>query len=229
MTRPRIGLSLSQLTDPALGRPYEGTARQYARAVWAAGGNPLLLPLIPEAAREVVATLDGLLLTGGVDMAPRYYGEEPEPQLGDVDDLRDAAEEALYRAARERGLPVLGICRGLQVINVLEGGSLHQHLEGHSQGRPYDALTHGVAFEAGGEGGGVLARHHPSELRVNSHHHQAVKAVAPSLKVAARSEDGLVEALEGDGVLAVQWHPELTFEGAPETNGAFAAFLDLLR
>ncbi len=225
MKRPRIGLSISQLTDPALGRPYEGTARHYARAVWQAGGTPLLLPLIPEAAGEVAAGLDGLLLTGGVDMAPRHYGEEPQEHLGAVDELRDAAEEALYRASRRRGLPVLGICRGLQVINVLEGGSLHQHLGGHSQGRPYDALTHAVTFE----GGSSLARHHPAELRVNSHHHQAVKAVAPSLNVAARSEDGLIEALEGDGVLAVQWHPELTFESAPETNGAFSAFLDLFR
>lgn len=225
MKRPRIGLSISQLTDPALGRPYEGTARYYARAIWQAGGTPLLLPLIPEAAGEVAATLDGLLLTGGVDMAPRYYGEEPEEQLGAVDDLRDEAEEALYRAVRARGLPVLGICRGLQVINVLEGGSLRQHLDGHNQGQPYDALTHAVTFE----GNGLLAGHHPGELRVNSHHHQAVKAVAPGLKVAARSQDGLVEALEGDGVLAVQWHPELTFESAPETKGAFSAFLELFR
>lgn len=208
-------------------RPYQGTAQHYAQALWAAGATPTLLPLLPEAAEALIEGLDGLLLSGGVDLAPRYYGEEPDPQLGEVDDLRDETEVALYRAARARGLPVLGICRGLQVINVLEGGTLWQHLDGHSQGedgQPYTATTHPVRFE----GGGLLARHHPGETQVNSHHHQAVKRVAPTLRVAARTPDGLVEALEGDGVVCVQWHPEATFECAPETNGTFRAYMELL-
>lgn len=221
-------MSISTLTDPALSRPYQGTAVAYAQSLWEAGATPVLLPLIPEAAEEVLRGLDGLLLSGGVDIAPRFYGEEPHPRLGVVDDLRDATEIALYRVARERGLPVLGICRGVQVINVLEGGSLHQHLDGHSQserGLRFDDLDHAVTFE----GDGRLARHHPASLRVNSHHHQAVKAVAPTLRVVARSEDGLVEALEGDGVLGVQWHPELTYRGAPETNGTFTAYMEFFR
>lgn len=221
-------MSISQLTDPHLGRPFQGTALAYTQAVWDAGGAPFLLPLLPDAAREYVTNLDGLLLTGGVDMAPRYYGQEPDEHLGVVDDLRDEVEVALYRAARERKLPVLGICRGFQVVNVLEGGSLVQHVEGHQQsqrGLKYDDLAHAVTFEADG----LLARHHPRTIRVNSHHHQIVKDVAPTLRVAARSEDGVVEALEGDGVVCVQWHPELTYRGAPDTSGAFRAFMELFK
>ncbi|AFZ67266.1 gamma-glutamyl-gamma-aminobutyrate hydrolase family protein [Deinococcus peraridilitoris] len=228
MTRPRIGISIGQLlTLPGVTRPYEGTAQHYAQALWAAGAAPSLLPLIPEAAGELMERLDGLLLSGGVDLHPRFYGEEPHEQLGEVDELRDATEVELYRAARERGLPVLGICRGLQVINVFEGGSLHQHLDGHSQsarGHHYTDTTHDVHFEDG-----LLARHHPQLTRVNSHHHQAVKAVAPTLRVAARTDDGLVEALEGDGVVCVQWHPEATFHSAPDTNGTFKAYMELFR
>ncbi|WP_245901219.1 gamma-glutamyl-gamma-aminobutyrate hydrolase family protein [Deinococcus yavapaiensis] len=223
MTRPRIGMSIAHLSDPILGRSYQGTAIAYAQSLWRAGGLPSLLPLLPEAAHDLVAQLDGLLLTGGVDVAPDRYGQAPHPQLGDVDTLRDEVEAALYLAARARGLPVLGICRGLQLVNVLEGGTLHQHLDGHTQGRPYDALTHDVVFE----GDGILARHHPTHLLVNSHHHQAVDTVAPSLKVVARSRDGWVEALEGEGLVCVQWHPELTYENAPETRGAFSAFMEL--
>lgn len=216
-------MSVATLPDPAMSRLYQGTAQAYARSLWAAGATPLLLPLIAEAADELVAGLDGLLLTGGVDVNPARYGEAPDPLLGEVDDARDEVEAALYRAARERGLPVLGICRGLQIVNVLEGGTLAQHIDGHTQGEPYAALTHAVGFE----GVGRLAAAHPRVLRVNSHHHQVVKDVAPGLQVAARSEDGFVEALEGDGVLAVQWHPELTFDAAPDTRGVFSAFVAL--
>lgn len=229
VTRPRIGISIGQLLSlPGVTRPYEGTAQHYARALWAAGATPTLLPLIPEAAQDLMANLDGLLLSGGVDLHPRFYGEDPDPNLGEVDGLRDEAEVALYGAARAKGLPILGICRGLQVINVLEGGTLWQHLDGHSQGAAghrYTDTTHAVHFE----GSGPLARAHPEVTRVNSHHHQAVKAVAPSLRVAARTEDGLVEALEGDGIVCVQWHPEATFQSAPDTAGTFKAYMELFR
>ena len=229
VTRPRIGVSIGQLNNiPGVTRPYQGTAQHYTRALWSAGGAPFLLPLIPEAAETFVEALDGLVLSGGVDMAPRYYGEEPHPQLGEVDELRDEVEVALYRAARRKGVPILGICRGLQVINVLEGGTLHQHLDGHSQtqgGYAYNATTHAVHFT----GEGLLARNHPSVTLVNSHHHQAVKDLAPTLRAVASTPDGLVEALEGDGIVCVQWHPEATFENAPDTNGTFRAYMELFQ
>ncbi|WP_245588590.1 gamma-glutamyl-gamma-aminobutyrate hydrolase family protein [Deinococcus pimensis] len=230
MTRPRVGISIASLNAiPGVTRPYQGTAQHYSRALWEAGATPVLLPLIPEAAADLLRDLDGLVLSGGVDVNPALYGEAPDPQLGEVDDLRDATEAALYREARGRGLPVLGICRGAQLINVLEGGTLVQHLDGHAQtqdGHAYDDVTHDVVFDTAS---GLLARFHPEVTRVNSHHHQAVKAVAPTLRVAARTPEGLVEALEGDGVVAVQWHPEATFRGAPDTNGTFRAYLELLK
>lgn len=230
MNRPRVGLSVASLNAiPGVTRPYQGTAQHYTRALWEAGVTPVMLPLIPEAAEELLSGLDGLVLSGGVDVNPALYGETPDPRLGEVDDLRDATETRLYRVARERGLPVLGICRGVQIINVLEGGTLAQHVDGHSQtldGHAYDDVTHDVTFEAAS---GLLARLHPEVTRVNSHHHQVVQQVAPTLRVAARSADGLVEALEGDGIVAVQWHPEATFERAPDTNGTFRALVEMLK
>lgn len=227
MSRPLIGISVAQYTEypGQYDLPGHGITQTYAQALFAVGAIPVLLPLIPPAAGQLVERLDGLLLSGGEDLHPRFYGEVPHPKLGAVDSLRDEMEAVVYRAARSRGLPVLGICRGMQVINALEGGTLHQHIDGHSQGLPVDGLAHGVAFV----GHGRLASHHAGRLRVNSHHHQAVKDVAPGFTVVACSDDGHVEAMEQADVLCVQWHPEMTFTSSPETIGTFQAFISLFQ
>ncbi|OLV17740.1 gamma-glutamyl-gamma-aminobutyrate hydrolase family protein [Deinococcus marmoris] len=228
--RPLIGLTTSHISDAAP-RTHSGLSRQYAAAVEAVGGLPVLLPNLPELAADYAAQVDAVLLSGGVDVHPRHFGQQPRRGLGEVDEMRDAFETALYRAARQLGKPVLGICRGIQMINVLEGGTLHQHLPDvpgawadHAQRVHADTLGHEVTFTPGSR----LAGAHGERAPVNSSHHQAIDTVAPTLTVAAVAPDGIVEAVEGDGVIGVQWHPEVLFQVHPHALGTFTAFMRLL-
>lgn len=187
--------------------------RSYIDAVAAAGGLPFVLPVLdPAQAAAVVSNLDGLLLTGGGDVDPAWYGAAPSPHLGIVDRAHDAWELALLRAAMEAGKPVLGICRGLQLMNVALGGTLVQHLPeitdlGHCAKEGSGAHVHDVRVAPGSSlrrvaGGADL-------LGVNSLHHQAISQLADGLVAVAWAEDGIVEAAEGPRLLGVQWHPEL--------------------
>jgi putative glutamine amidotransferase len=163
-------------------------------------------PATNEAA-DRLKDLDGLLLPGGPDVDPDFYGEEHHPALGSIDPELDRFEIDLVRRAVAASLPVLGICRGQQVINVALGGTLHQHLPEHDKhDLPRSHLAHEIQVEAGSE----LERAAEGDpVMVNSLHHQAIKDLAAGLRVTARSPDGVVEALEaGDRVVAVQCHPE---------------------
>jgi putative glutamine amidotransferase len=192
--------------------------RGYVDAVWAAGAMPVVLAPPPAGADlgrfvEYVASCDALLLTGGGDIDPGAYGEAATVPLMSVDAGRDAAELAATRAALDAGLPILGICRGIQLLAVAGGGALHQDLAtagftGHhwEEERQHEAV-HVVEVSAGTIAASVV----PEDRRVNSIHHQGVKAVGADLAITARSEDGVVEAIEGDRVLGVQWHPERLF------------------
>ena len=213
---PRIGITVSQSKDPSLKRYFNGTDLQYSKAVLAAGGLPVMLPNLPGTAAAQLEGLDAVLFSGGVDVDPEHFGADHEAGLGEVDAERDAFELALYHLARERRVPVLGICRGFQLVNVAEGGTLHQHLPGvgglwadHRQTALPPTLGHRVRVAlSSGLGRGVGS----DTMRVNSYHHQGVRDLAPSLTATAWAPDGLVEALEGPGVVAVQWHPEMIFE-----------------
>lgn len=228
--RPRLGLSTSQLTQ-GLSHDVNGVPRRYAEALRLAGGLPMLLPNLPELAADYASQLDAVVLTGGVDAHPRHCGQAPRRGLGEVDEVRDAFELALYRAARALGKPVLGICRGMQMINVLEGGTLHQHLPDvpgvwadHAQAARPPVLGHEVSLRPGS----LLERAHGGVALVNSYHHQGVDAVAPGLTVTATAPDGVIEGIEGDGLLGVQWHPEMLLSRYPEALAPFRAFLELL-
>jgi putative glutamine amidotransferase len=212
---PRIGVS-------GVVRSWQDASRTgvnagYVRAVAGAGGVPLILSQLmgPAHAGSALDACDGLLLTGGEDVDPTFYGEPPSPRLGAVDQERDRFELALFAAARERELPVLGICRGIQLINVAMGGTLYQDLAterpgevDHNPGSARTARTHQVRVAAGSRAAKVLG---VERLVPNSFHHQAVKTLAPGLIATAWSDDGVVEAVEnaaGSWLLAVQWHPE---------------------
>jgi putative glutamine amidotransferase len=212
--RPRIGVT----TSPRREADYYLT---YGRAVEAAGAEAVYLP----PGTPSIADLDGLLLPGGWDVDPALYGEKPDAQLGDVDPELDETEIRLFKEARAKEIPVLGICRGQQVINVAMGGSLIQHLEGHEVrafGRKHIAHTATVdpTSELGqaAEGG---------EIQVNSLHHQAVRLVAPGLRQTATGDDGTVEGLEtADGlVVAVQCHPEELTADLPWASKLFVRFV----
>jgi putative glutamine amidotransferase len=184
----------------------------YGRSVALAGGLPIELSRDADV-QEMVGHLEGLVLSGGADIEPWRYGAQPDEKLAETEPERDEWELALYAAARERGIPVLAICRGFQLVNVAHGGTLHQHVEivdgaGHPQwdvdGRK---TTHAVSCLATS-----LTAHVVGEsLDVNSLHHQTVATVGEGLIVGAHADDGVVESFysEDKSVLGVQWHPEL--------------------
>ena len=187
----------------------------YARSVTAAGGLPVLLP--PVAGVEAaLGRLDGLILSGGGDLDPARYGADRHPETGSVRPGRDAAELALFTAAADRGLPVLGICRGLQVINAARGGTLHQHLpdvtghHGHAPA-PGQYGSHPVRVAPGSALAAALGRTRLES--VPSAHHQAIDRLGRGLTAVAWAPDGMIEAVDIDipgspFALAVQWHPE---------------------
>jgi putative glutamine amidotransferase len=211
----------------------------YRQAVLHAGGELRIVDqtMTVEAA---LAGVDGLMMTGGDDVAPTRYGEQPHPAVVQVDAARDEFEANLVTAARERNLPILAICRGVQVLNVACGGTLVQDIPTQITG----ALAHqlsvpphrpfSLAHEVWLEKDSLLSRLMHERLNdadtceVNSRHHQAVKAVAASLRVSATAPDGVIEALEDPAArfcLGVQWHPE-NFWRTGEFRALFEGFLE---
>lgn len=185
---------------------------QYAAAVEATGGVPVLLPVgRPGSATSVVARLDGLVISGGADVDPARYDEDAHPRTSGWRPDRDAWEAALLDAADEAALPVLGVCRGMQVMAVHAGGALDQHVP--------DLVDHEEHSPGGDEFGIVAVRTVPGtrladlvgeRLSVSCHHHQSVRS-HPGFVAAAHAADGTLEALEAPGdrfCLGVQWHPE---------------------
>jgi putative glutamine amidotransferase len=192
----------------------------YVEAVQRGGGVALMLPPDPRSVEDPAPTLDaidGLVLAGGADIDPASYGQQARPEtVGSVPE-RDAFEIALVRAAIERDMPVLGICRGMQLINVALGGTLHQHLPEHL-GHHEHLRSFGSFVDSDHEvdlTGGSLAERAARELRhvTKSHHHQGIDRVGEGLVVSGVAVmDGLSEAIELPGrrfVLGVQWHPEV--------------------
>lgn len=187
--------------------------RGYVDALFAAGAVPLLLGPGPgDADPALLATVgecDAVLLTGGHDVDPSLYGEKNEGLVKGIDVDRDRFEVQVVQQAVEQGQRLLAICRGIQILNVALGGSLHQDVvtdgfEQHSvEDRPHEPV-HDLVVESGS----VVERLLDGTTKVNSLHHQAVKALGDGVVVTARAPDGLVEAIEGDGIVGVQWHPE---------------------
>lgn len=199
----------------------------YAEAILAAGGIPFLF-LGEEAPERLAERFDGLLLTGGEDIAPERYGEAPHPDCGEIDLRRDAAEWSLTAAFLAENKPIFGICRGLQFINAAMGGTLYQHLPTDC-GVCHDDTVHPVTFAPDSRLGRLLG----AETRCNSLHHQAIHRVAAGFRVTATAADGVIEAIEHESrpVWAVQFHPErmtgsprFSPEGA-EMAPIFSAFL----
>ena len=193
----------------------------YVRALADAALVPVIVPpqLAPEAAGPLLDAVAGLVLTGGEDVDPARYGAAPHPMLGDTDSGRDAMELALIAAARQRGLPILAICRGIQILNVALGGTLYQDLLSERPG-PIDHANetscHGLEVAPDSRLFRTIGMQRGS---VNSRHHQAVRDLAPGLVATAWADDGVIEAAEpamaGEPwMLAVQWHPEDEVEGA---------------
>lgn len=215
---PLIGISCSHPGD------YSSTRMTYTESVIRAGGTPVLIPITTDSLvlADIINRLDGIILIGGVDIHPSYYNEEPIEQLGEVDSIRDIYDISLIRLAAHRKLPMLGICRGEQLINVAFGGTLYQDIPTlhpdttirHNQEEPSSVPTHIVNLLPGSVIAQLTGK---TELFTNTHHHQAVKQVAPGFQITAWATDSIPEAIEsmdGRPIWGVQFHPEaLTVAG----------------
>lgn len=182
----------------------------------------------PEQAVQDALTCDGLLLPGGGDMDPKFYGQARIPACGEPNLLRDAAEPLLLRAFLAADKPVLGICRGIQVMNAVLGGDLYQDIKPfeHLPHNGHWAKVHTVTVRRGTLLSRILGQ---DTVLVNSQHHQAVDRVAPGFTLAALSEDGIVEAIEKPDAgfcLGVQWHPEWLSDADPAMQSLFDAFVN---
>ncbi len=216
--QPLIGISCSHPND------YSSARMTYTESVIRAGGTPVLIPITTDSVilADIVNRLDGIILIGGADIHPSYYNEEPIEQLGEVDSIRDIYDIALIHLAARRNLPMLGICRGEQLINVAFGGTLYQDIPAqypdttvrHNQKEPSSVPTHLVNLLPGSAIAQLTGQ---TRLFTNTHHHQAVKQVAPGFRITAWATDSIPEAIEGmDGrpIWGVQFHPEaLTVAG----------------
>jgi putative glutamine amidotransferase len=182
----------------------------YVKAVARGGGIPVIVPIHDlDAVATLLDRIDGLVVTGGCDVDPASYDARPEPQLGPTSPERDAADLAITRAAIDRDLPTLAVCRGIQVLNVALGGTLVQHVDEHMRLDAYNESVHTVKIEPSSNLATIIGS---TELPVNTLHHQVIDQLGAGLRAVARNEDGHVEAVEVQGaahVLGVQWHPEL--------------------
>jgi len=251
--RPRIGITSWHHGDDE--ERWEAVLDAYTRAVLEAGGLPVILPIAimepvlspepsrracaessrsePALAEEYLETIDGLIMTGGVDIHPSFYGQIVLERCGEIDEERDRFEVELVHAARGRDLPFLGICRGLQVLNVALGGTLYQDLS-YRQGTDSAHMSprerrgepaHPVTITQGSRLAEILG---PRDMPVTSTHHQIIRDLAPDLVVSAAAPDGVIEAVEGLGrfLLAVQWHPERMARRHPEQLALFRALVE---
>ncbi|MEN8040118.1 MAG: gamma-glutamyl-gamma-aminobutyrate hydrolase family protein [Actinomycetota bacterium] len=235
---PIIGITARPQNVPSAGNEVLGylATHTYTDSVLRGGGIPVLLPCVENALIDrVLDRVDGILLTGGGDIAPERYGAERDPAVRMVNHERDEFELALVRKAYERKMPVMAICRGNQVVNVAFGGTLIQDLPSHAGAHGHDIVGEGAYephSEALIEDDSWIATIVGSGLRgINSIHHQAVENVGEGLRVVASAPDGTVEALEHVDpdwdLLSVQWHPEyLGVRDHGDSHDLFTAFVE---
>ena len=236
--KPLIGITPSLSRDTFSHGIFERyvLSNNYPNAVATAGGIPVILPPQDTDAGAILDRLDGLLLSGGADIDPAVYGDtDVHPTTYDISQLRDTFEFALLREALDRDLPILCICRGIQILNVGLGGTLFQDvadqfsqdLHHRQQELGIEAAEPSHAVTA--TDGGLLAEvYGNSTIQTNSFHHQAVKNVAPDLRVEGQTDDGLIEAVSLSArsfVLGVQWHPEMMFRRHDEHLRPFERFV----
>lgn len=236
--RPLIGITTAASGDN--GKPYH---RSYALNAWAiadAGGLPVYIPTgLPEdALRELYERLDAVMLPGGPDVDPAYYGEVRHPETKIVDDARDTLELTLARWTYEDDRPLFGICRGHQVINVAFGGTLVQDIPSEvvtelphetPDSLPRSTIRHEVTLDPDSRLASILGR---AQVAVNSLHHQSVERPAPGVMITGYSPDGIIEALEAPDkqfVLSVQWHPEDLYGNDDSMKRLFESFVEAAR
>ncbi|MGI6091855.1 MAG: gamma-glutamyl-gamma-aminobutyrate hydrolase family protein [Veillonellaceae bacterium] len=231
MIKPVIGISANILTLDN-GAERAAVSTEYIKAVSQAGGVPVMLPVITdqESIQQQLKIIDGLILSGGYDVDPLLFGEQPAEKLGYVCPERDFHEIELVRAAALAQIPILGICRGIQLINIAFGGTIYQDLSDvpgvikHMQNAKNNIPTHTIEIAENSQLASILG---PKAI-VNSFHHQAVKNVAPGFRVTAWTADGVIEAIENsesEFFIGVQWHPEMMAATQPAMHNLLVSFI----
>lgn len=229
----KIGLTMRLEIDTK--RFYLG--RDYCEALEHFGAIPLHIGLIPkkEYIREAVSNLDGILLPGSdTDVDPLRFNEEPHPKLKTIIHEKEQTDLAILEEAEKIGLPVLGICFGMQVLNVSRGGSLVQDIDSqienpikHEQGKPLERNSHSIEIKENSRLSRLITN--SESVKVNSHHHQAIREVGRDLAASAWAKDGVIECLEDKRtdrfVFGVQWHPELSWKTDELSNNIFKEFV----
>lgn len=240
MTYPIIGIAGNQLIHPTEvfhGNQVSYTPQGFVSGVQKAGGIPFILPIGDiELVKTYIQQIDKLLLAGGQDVSPDFYGEEPHPKLEETNRNRDIFELALIAEALKQKKPVFAVCRGMQLLNIALKGTLYQDLSEYKelkikhvqQPTAPEFSTHTIVTEKNS----ILQTILGEKKRVNSYHHQAIHELSPELSAAAYSTDGLIEGVEAKNpeqrLLGVQWHPELTFHKDEKEYDLFNYFVNKL-
>ncbi|MCD2137424.1 gamma-glutamyl-gamma-aminobutyrate hydrolase family protein [Salinicoccus halitifaciens] len=229
MPQPIIGIT-TFISEKGLTLP-----TTYIDAINDSDGVPMVLAKTedPGKIKTQIDNIDALLLTGGNDIEPALFGEEPHRELGEIEPGRDAYESALIEHALEKGIPILGICRGAQILNIQQGGTMYQdiysqmeaELNQHTQKAARNYLAHTVDIEAGSLLHRIVGE---TSIKTNTFHHQANKDVPDHFIISGLSPDGVVEAVEStvhDFVIGLQWHPEGTYFNDEASKKIFQAFV----
>lgn len=229
--KPIVGITAEVKEDGSYFMP-----AVYPKAVTQAGGIPVLIPLVPEENLEALCEqIDALFVTGGEDIDPAYYGQDPHVHLGKIAPRLDAMEHALVQKMLELDKPYIGVCRGLHMLNVATGGSLYQSIHSqreesvmqHKQQAERTHRSHTVIVEKDSRMYDMLQE---DEFRVNSYHHQACHEVNGPLKIVARAKDGIIEGVESTEhsfVFGFQWHPEeFALDGDEPSKRVFKAYIE---
>lgn len=241
--KPIIGLCSNYSYDDIVGitaklganlQEWQLLADDYIQAVEKAGGLPIIIPVCknPENLKEYLKIINGIIFTGGNDISPQYYNESFTNKLGDIIPERDEQEIDLAKNIIENTkIPVLGICRGAQVINIACRGKLYQDLEGVTDSNhfatnsPKDHPVHEISIQKDSLLYNILNK---EKAKVNSFHHQSIKNVGQNIRVVAKSNDNIIEAIEYSGenfVLGLQWHPEMMFKKSEDSFKIFQGFV----
>jgi putative glutamine amidotransferase len=240
--KPVIGITPSVSSDQLAHGIFDRLilSRNYVEAVLAAGGVPIIFPLLDDHAAPMLDLVDGVMLSGGADVEPALYGDtDIHPATYGVSPLRDRFEIELIHASLERDAPLLCICRGIQVLNVALGGTLIQdiadqhgtsvqHRQQHDQIDAADAGHHVRAVQ----GGHLESIYGTQDIAANSFHHQAIRDAAPGLRIEGYAEDGIIEAVSvptASFAIGVQWHPETMYARHEEHLRPFFALVEAVR
>ena len=238
--KPIIGIAgylLTRIDNHLLDFEINQSPRSITESIQKAGGLPMILPQAnPIDAERYIDQIDALVLTGGADVDPLLYREEPDLKIGKIDPDRDVFEIALIEEAWRQKKPIFAICRGLQLINVVFGGSLYQDLSqypnlevNHVQPTYWDYPTHSIQIEEES----WIGRSIGTKAVINSYHHQAIKGLADVFEPVAWAEDRIIEAIESKNksqkVLGIQWHPEVLAEKYPDSQKIIETFINLVK